>query len=305
VDTREANSLQSQARQFGAPTKILFTAKFMTIVVSILVPDGIALAADSRQVTISPSGQMRVDSDNTEKIYQLDSHLATAVVGQSTFYLNQTESPHSIGELLCHFSKELPKNYTIHKAANFLNQKMKAIFMKHVRTTKMRQGGMSFYLAGYNPGKHTGELYCCNVLGGVTLERTTNDAGAVWSGDREIINRLILGYDPELLHLFKGEEAERIKRKLQEVQLYVNFQTMPLQDAINLAVLLVRNTIEFQSFSDGLVGALGHFPTCGGAVDVAMITGMDGFNWLRHKQIVVREEERKEDATNRNLNKQP
>ena len=43
----------------------------MTITVCILVPTGIVLAADSRQITQSSQGYWRVDSDNANKIFRV------------------------------------------------------------------------------------------------------------------------------------------------------------------------------------------------------------------------------------------
>jgi len=63
---------------------------------------------------------------------------------------------------------------------------------------------------------------------------------------------------------------------------------MPLQDAADLAALLVGTTIKLLRFSDGLVGAPGQFPTCGGAINIAAITQAEGFRWLRHKSLEVR-----------------
>jgi hypothetical protein len=69
------------------------------------------------------------------------------------------------------------------------------------------------------------------------------------------------------------------------LQLHIGFQTMPLHDAVGLAAFLVQATIELQRFADGIVGAPGQISTCGGAIDLAVLTPAEGFRWLQHKQL--------------------
>lgn len=265
----------------------------MTIIVSILTPQGIVFVSDSRQVTVSPSGYTRVGSDTTEKIFQIGSYLGATINGQGTFYLNRVESPQSITEIIHVVSSHLPKNSSVRNAALFLHQKINVILAKHLSVTKNNGGEVSFYVGGYNPNSNVGEVYRCDIPGKVTLERKTNDAGMLWSGERDIINRLVKGYDPRMMEFLrplmqKAESAEMFRQQLLGLNLYINFQTMTLQDAVDLAVLLVRTTMELWRLSDGLVGAPGHFPTCGGAIEVAVVTKKDGFQWLQHKELEVR-----------------
>jgi 20S proteasome alpha/beta subunit len=263
----------------------------MTITVSILVPSGIVLAADSRQVTETASGRLRVDSDKAEKIIQLGPRMAAMVNGQGSFYANREESPLSIGNILSSSASHLPKNIAVRDATVYLHRNLTTFLKKHISSTDSKQFGSSFFLAGYNPGKNIGELYRCDIPGKIILERRTNDAGAVWNGERAIINRLIMGYDPRLIESLANvvniEHRDKCGQVLQGLQLHINFQTMPLQDAVDFAVLLVRTTIELMYFADGMVSSPAQFPTCGGDIEVAAITEAEGFCWLRHKILGV------------------
>lgn len=55
---------------------------------------------------------------------------------------------------------------------------------------------------------------------------------------------------------------------------------LPLQDCINLAVFLIRTTIKFQEVSSTIPR------TCGGPIDVAVITRTDGLQYVQRKQLV-------------------
>ncbi|MBA4384811.1 MAG: hypothetical protein C0410_08750 [Anaerolinea sp.] len=250
------------------------------------------MAADSRQVISSPSGQLRADSDNANKIHQLSSHLAVLTLGQGNFYSNKMESPQSVGEFFCLTSTSLPKNSTAKNSAVYFHQKITRRLNKHRLATKDEKAGLVFYIAGYGKNENIGELYRCQVPGNVTLERRTNDAGVVWEGESIFINRLILGYDPRLFDqcLLLGTDSGQIQELHQTgkgLQLFINFQTMPLQDAVDLAVFLVQLTINCQKFSNGTVSFPGQFPTCGGKIDVAVITKSQGFQWLQRKQLAI------------------
>lgn len=262
----------------------------MTITVAILVPQGMVFAADSRQVLQSRSGHMRTDSDNAEKIYRLGPRLALMINGQDTYYLNEKESPQSIGKILQVTSARLPKNGGVGDAAIFLHHKVDILRKKHITVTKDENACITFFVGGYSLRKNIGELYRCDSPGRVTLERKTSDAGVVWNGEREIINRVLLGYDRRLFEILESQaKPTKIQREnLHGLQLHINFQTMPLRDAVELAVILVRTTIDFQRFSDGLVGRPGQYPTCGGPIDVVAITYPEGFRWVQQKALEVR-----------------
>lgn len=262
----------------------------MTVAVVVLIPEGVVLAADSRRISRSPSGQMRVDSDNTQKIFQLGSRLSVCVHGQGTFYTNGTESPQSIGNILSSIAGKLSNGCT-YKTALVLHQKMTDVLSRDHQVRGVQGTGVGLYVAGYDRANDVGELYCCDVPGKVALLRRTSDAGMVWSGYRTIIDRLVMGYDarlfgPELL--LSGDRAEMrgsLEQQCRRLQLHISFQTMSLQDAIDLAVLLVRATTELQRLSDGIVGSPGQFPTCGGRIDVAVITPSEGFRWLQQRDL--------------------
>jgi hypothetical protein len=307
----------------------------MTITVSVLIPGAIVLAADSRQVAKSPFGQLRVDSDNTQKIFQLGSNLAASVHGQGLFYLSSSESPRSIKMIFRSAAKHLSPGCSVAEATTIVHQRVAECVEQHCDVVETTQARVAFHVAGYDRNSEIGELYMCQIPGKVSLERKTTDAGAVWSGQREIISRLILGYDPRLFEFLvfpkgraRDSDEERwhsessygfgaavrqlfglrkpksknaavphhrqtrsnetsLKAELSKLQLHLNFQTMVLQDAVDLAAFLVQATVQLQRLSDGIVGAPGQFPTCGGKVEVAVLTPEEGFRWLQHEQLKV------------------
>ncbi|WP_157942318.1 hypothetical protein [Salinibacter altiplanensis] len=56
------------------------------------------------------------------------------------------------------------------------------------------------------------------------------------------------------------------------------YQVFSLQDAVNYAEFMIRTTSNHQEFSQRM-------PTVGGAIDIALVTPFDGFQWVRQKDL--------------------
>lgn len=242
------------------------------------------MAADSRQVVESPSGQWRVDSEHAQKIFQLNPYVGVAILGQGTFYTDRQTSPKSIRFILRSVARELPQPCTVEAAATLLHARVGSLQKIHTTILAAEQTGLSFYVGGYGgPEASCGELYRCDIPGEISLERTTEDAGLVWGGQREIVDRLIQGCDPRIFQFLSNEIARNdFAKQRARLQFLINFQTMPLHDAVDLTTLLVRNTIEMQRFSDGVVGMPGYSAACGGTIRAAIITPDEGFHWVKY-----------------------
>ena len=74
-------------------------------------------------------------------------------------------------------------------------------------------------------------------------------------------------------------------KQLQGLEYQVNWGTMTLQDAVNFCVLAIKTTEAIQGFSDGIQLDPGDIPGVGGAVDIAIITRGEGFEWIKQKGI--------------------
>jgi hypothetical protein len=58
----------------------------------------------------------------------------------------------------------------------------------------------------------------------------------------------------------------------------IPYQFLPLQDCVDLAILLIRTTSQLQDYQTSLRGV-------GGAIDVATITSTDGFRYIQRKEL--------------------
>lgn len=264
----------------------------MTVIVATLVPSGIVIASDSRQVTQSASKVQRVASDNAQKIFQLNTYTAAAICGLSTYYLDNKNAPTSIEEAIYSIIDKHKTNRNVYDTACRIHSVLNRYFERHIENTTPKPDDVTLFIVGYDDKDNIGKLYRCSIPGDVVLEKETTDPGLIWGGAGAIIDRIILGFDPLLYHMLIQTDAithELEKKALnwKEFQLFIDFQTLPLQDAVDLTYILAQTSIEMYNLSSGLVGNPGQYPLCGGPIDLAIITRKEGFQWLQKKQIKI------------------
>ena len=232
----------------------------MSLVVTVYVPSGIVMAADSRMSVLrreereeegntTQLQQQLVLSDNAFKVVEL----AKIGVGVSLYDAGIINSE-PVDSHVQRFEEEvLAPEDDVQTAA--------AKLMAHFRD-KFPNVGIGFHMAGFIQEERASVPY-------VLVGHTTRDPqikrvnareddrvqyGITRAGDTQIANRLI---DSKQLPLFNA---------------------MPLQDAVDYAIHLIRTTIDTMRFEP-------RFPSVGGAIDIAIVT-RDGFQWVQRKELM-------------------
>jgi hypothetical protein len=231
----------------------------MSLVVTVYVPSGIVMAADSRMTVLrtedrEESGQkLRVQqqlvlSDSAYKIVRLRTVPAGIGVYDSGIIDNQPVESH-----VRRFEEEA---LTTVDDVNAVAQKFLEYFQSNHKGV-----GLGFHVAGY---KLEGKASVPYVLVGHTTretqirrvnatEKDELQYGVVRAGDVLVANRLI---DANSLPLFAA---------------------MPLQEAIDYAIHLIRTTIDTLRFEP-------RFPTVGGPIDVIVVQP-EGMHWVQRKEL--------------------
>ena len=152
--------------------------------------------------------------------------------------------------------------------------------------TNYQGAGMTFVIGGFDKDVPYGAMYQLNIPKKPTpQEKSPGDFGMAWGGQPEYASRLIHGYDKAVLKLIKqslqlsNEQIKNLVETLRPLNMGIPYAVLSLQDCINLAIFLVKTTIEAQSLSITLRGV-------GGAIDVAVITRRDGLEIIQQKQLV-------------------
>lgn len=272
----------------------------MSLGIIIKSPEGLVLAAESR-VTLgaqinSPIGsqQFTVNFDNANKLLSFNEPFEK--FGVVTYGLAVLGGIRTAQSLLPEFESTLGKEKKLSvldfskRLSDFFNEKWKVLMPSHIQIPIGQ--GMYFNVAGFDDDESYGKVFQFEIPGKpepVEQNPKLGDKenfGIIAGGQNEIMARLLLGYDPRLFNILlqnkivRQEQLPTIYAMLEPLKLQVPIQLMPLQDCINLAVLLIRTTIDAQSLSIGIRG-------CGGAIDVALIKKSHALKFIQEKIITV------------------
>lgn len=216
----------------------------MSIITSVYIPEGIAMAADSRLTgtTTYDDGRiaMHTISDNSQKLFLIKNNkVGIGCCGDATI------NGKSVGDFLRQFEIDC-----ISECDNIITIATK---LKDYTIDKHGEG-VIYQVAGYlDDIPHVYTIINSNLIRSNLSEAGDIDYGATWQGESEAINKLTLGNPP----------------------MQFNFNLMQLKDGIDLAEFLVDVTIKYQRFDIRLA-------TCGGSIDSLVIT--KGYSkFIKHK----------------------
>lgn len=260
-------------------------------------PEGIVIAADSRvtlhaQLT-QPNGQILIlpsTFDNATKLLKVNGQDFVGVVtfGLGAIGNKDPRTAHSfIPEFEAEINKESKGRMTVESFANVFSE----FFMRQWTNHKMPDPAgydgspMVFLIAGYDESFAYGRVYEVMIPKNPKAQQKIPDEfGAIWGGQREFVDRLLGGYDNNILQTAKSQlnlnddQIEKLKTCINNHSIQIPYPFLPLQDCVDLSIFLIRATINLQQWTVGIRGV-------GGAIDVATITKVDGYKAIQQKQI--------------------
>lgn len=264
----------------------------MSIGLVIKSPEGLVLSAESR-ITLSlqrpsPSGVINstVTYDNVHKVLNFgslpDPH---SFVGVVTYGLGGI-GIRSAYSFIPEFQASLPATRL---TVRDFSQALSNFFMQQWNNanipTPYQGPPMTFVIGGFNDGEPYGRVYVVDIPSSPTpIEQQANTFGITWGGQREIVDRLVNGYDAQAIGLVQNalglnaQQIQQLANSLSPLQMQIPIAFMPLQDCVDLAILFIRTTIEAQRLTAGIRG-------CGGAIDIATITRNEGLRFIQQKEI--------------------
>ncbi len=219
----------------------------MSIICVVYVPEGIVMAAESRLTNTKPSGNVL---RKTETIYTLtDNAQKIVLLNKVTVGISFCGAAILDGKTVADYLRifEIEK-ITEEDTVKDVAEKLYAYVKQHVNN-------INFFICGY----HNDEPYVYDITtNGLNRSNYINDIKVVryatsWQGQQEAIGRLLNSQPSTPL----------------------NFQLMPLKDAIDFSEFLIDLTIKYERFKDDI-------QTCGGDIDILVLTKDSGF-WHKHK----------------------
>jgi hypothetical protein len=223
----------------------------MSLGVVIKGPEGLVLGAESRvTLTVKPrSGpELIINYDNAKKILNFEP--PNEFMGVVTYGLAAIDQ-RTAHSFLPEIEEWLPeKRLKVDEFASRL-QKFFMDQWKSQMPADYTGPQMTINVAGFNPNEPYGRVYEFKIPSDAApLEFGRGSFGLSWGGQRKYADRLIDGFDaqivPELQKELKLTKAQMKKLAvvLDRVGINIPYQALALQDCINLAIFLVRTTIE-------------------------------------------------------------
>jgi len=256
--------------------------------------EGVVLAADSR-VSVGarrrlPNGseqQFNVDFDNTNKLihFSSDAHqhvgvitYGQALIGQRTPFSYKPEIELQLPDERVSIERYSEILYEFYQEA-WENQQMPP-------SDEWEGPPITFIVSGYDPDSAYGRTYQFSIPGdNPPAEQQQEEFGMSWGGETQIVTRLIKGFAPGIIGHLRAQEgldSEELETVLEEasqnVSYSIPYEVLPLQDCVNLAILMIRTTIDLQGLAIGPRGV-------GGKIEVATITRTEGVNFIQKKQL--------------------
>ena len=257
----------------------------MSLGIAIKGPEGIVLASDSRATIVAQSknkSAFEVHFDNASKLFQFSGkHCYVGAVS----YGNALVGDRLLHGWLPEFEAEQladKERFSVQDYAELL-----AAFFKKVR--KPDDASFTMLVGGYDPDpeKAYGRVFQLNVPGDESQEMHPGDQsfGMSWGGQLEVASTLIHGYHPAILsilaqqHGLDDEQVQKFKVTCGQVTgLRIPYQVLPLQDSVDLAILIIKTTISAQSLSMSLRGV-------GGVIEVVTVTRTKGVTDVQRRTL--------------------
>jgi len=249
-------------------------------------PEGLVLAAESR-ITLTAEDhetgeKLAVSYDSAQKVlnfFPAHTHVGAVTygvsgIGQRSAYSYITEFESSLEK------RRLTVEEFASRLSDFYLRQWKLVV-----PADYKGPSMTFVVAGYNEGEPYGRVYLIEIPRAPSpIEHHANAFGMTWGGQREIVDRLLAGYDERAIGVLKNalslnDDQVKISRDaLKRFGMPLPIQFLPLQDCVDLAIFFIRTTIEAQRLTVGIRGV-------GGPIDVATVTRTDGFQWVQRKKL--------------------
>ncbi len=267
----------------------------MSLGIVIKGPEGLVLAADSRVTlgTKTPEGDIfHVNFDNATKLLSFNgstsdssnTHIGAVTYGQAI--IGRTNR--TVHSFLPEFESTLPNDrlpvsdFATRLSDFYLDQWNKNPLPNY------KGPSITFVVGGYNVDEHFGRTFLFEIPSSPEIQERNSGPdqfGLTWGGQREFVDRIVQGYDENVLDILIGTLKldpmlkSNLKTMLQPVSMQIPLQMLPLQDCVDLAIFFLRTTINGQRLTVGLRGV-------GGPIEVATITRGEGFKFVQRKQIL-------------------
>jgi hypothetical protein len=279
----------------------------MSLGIAFKGPEGIVLAVDSRvtlhtqvQVPQGPQFLLPATFDNATKLLKVkgQDYVGAITYGAGAIGggVGQHE-PRTAHSFIPKFETSLANTKRL--SVQDFAQQLSDFFMDRWTNAGMPNPAppgqdMVFLVGGYDEGAAAiyGRVFEIFIPSRPAPRETlpAGQFGATWGGQHQIVSRLINGFDamaPQVARDFlqvpvvvPTGQVDPLDLELRtKLSAKIPWQFLPLQDCVDLSIFLVQATITLQKWTVDIRGV-------GGAVDVATVTRIKGFEPVQQKRII-------------------
>ena len=261
----------------------------MSIVASVKVYDGIVLGADSRTQlrAVNKHGQpTSIQTFNhATKIFPIK-QLPIGILTYGTGNIGRR----SVESYVIEFTHNLKhdSDLTVRSIADQLLIHFNEAFDNQYQDIKRKtRPGLGVFVAGYSeqPTSLADEWEFKIPRDDKTKEvRSSEEFGASWRGISIPFSRLYTGIDPRIIPRLRKsgvpeDVIQTVTKTAQEFASPFIFDGMPIIDAVEFCRFILKTTVNMAKFETGVA-------SCGGPLDIAIITKSNGFEWVKKKPTV-------------------
>lgn len=261
----------------------------MSLIISLSVPDGIVVAADSlstsqnlveivtqetdfkcphckkeigqQELKLPPFPIPFSASSYTQKLFPLFRKYALGSFGLGI--INKRSIYYHVNSFERENQEDIPESIdsVLDKLVHYFENQLLVQFPKHKEEAPDNSYPFGFHLNGFEEQNGieigvTHEVY----LGKENVHRKRDAIGCTFGGE---------GYVVKKLWEIKKQDPRR----------GVRYGLLTLQDAIDLSEFYIDTTSTFQKFANDV-------PTVGGSIDIALVTPFHGFRWIKRKKLI-------------------
>lgn len=306
----------------------------MTLIVNIVTPQGIVMAADSRQSERNIKQYTRISTNSAMKLFSLNDRVVVGTAGLAFFadnsgirknvsdYIEDFKKSNnlnnlSVEEIASRLHDYINKQYPWEKQLDVsaqqleieaerngdkilsLERKEDSIDFKIKQPSgRIKEGHLNvepvnLIVSGYNNDGST-QTFEVNSPGELYIKRKDNEFGCTWVGQGDVVSRIILGYDSKIfkvsyVNAMSKNSFDDFTNQIRGLEYNIQWSLITLQDAVDLAVFLIKSTSIMQRYADGISMDVGEIQGVGGPVDVVLIT-KDGITWVNKKEVTYSEQ---------------
>jgi len=243
----------------------------LTIILTFKVAGGVVLAADSR-LTIRENGQVVHRSDTHTKLFALGPWAGLLTCGCG--FLG--------GQAVARWVQDFVRNQP-----QALSEPLQGLAQQFLNSLPAADSdSTTFLFSGLGPeaaGGFAARMFKITVFAnGQKSFFDLSESVSFWDGEFEAVTRLLLGRSPSYTQLIAKDSTgtalvQQADASTQAI-MRVPYYALSLQEGVDFARFLVNLQIQYQHFSS-------EPQSCGGPVDVAVITPESGFQWINQKEL--------------------